>query len=202
MAYKKQFESILKDLHKRRTRWLTEELFAKKPGAPHKLNRKILNKKINELQKITSNAFAKTIAKDEFNRCVGSKKTWHIKGHGIMQKKRNFQAWCTQHIPEGSKDFVYIFWGENNRCIYVGKTNVGVSRPLNHFEKHWIFKAKRVDIYFCSIIYIPKLECLAIHHFQPLHNKMKAATKDRTVKCTLCNLHKMIEKELNSIYAS
>lgn len=200
MAYKNQFENILKDLFRRRTCWLTDGLFSRRPGKPSLLSRKVLDKKINELQEVISHAFARTIAKDEFDRRVTCSKSWHIKGRGPEEKGENFKIWFDNHF-ENSNNLVYIFWGNHNRCIYVGKINNGVKRPLNQFGKHWIHKAKRIDIYLTkSYKDIPKLECLAIHHFEPFHNKQKAATKDWTSKCPLCQIHKRVEDELNNIF--
>src|SRR3972149_81884 len=98
MAHKKQFEDVLKDLFKRRTHWLTDGLFSRRPGNPPSLPRRLLNNKIHELQEIISHAFARTIAKDEFDRCVTDSKSWHIKGHGPTGKGENFKIWFDKHF--------------------------------------------------------------------------------------------------------
>lgn len=200
MAHRKQFENVLKELFKRRTNWLTGEVFSRRPGKPPSFSRRILNSKINELQKIVSHAFARTIAKDEFTKCVTCNKSWHIRGRGPEEKGNNFKKWLGRYFSN-SKNLVYIFWGNRNRCIYVGRTNSGLHRPVSQFDKHWIHKAKRIDIYLTkSYKDIPKLECLAIHRFEPLHNRQKAATKDWTSKCPLCQIHKWVEYELKNIF--
>jgi hypothetical protein len=202
MSYKKEFEDILLELFNRRTHWLRDGLFTNKPGKPPVLSRKILDKKIREAQEVLSDAFAYHYAKYEFEKCVAKKKSWHIKGHGVELKRQNFLIWFNKEFEcDNPKHFVYMFIGNNNRCIYVGRTNIGIARPSSQFRKHWIHKAKRIEIYLSnSYKDSPKLECLAIHFSIPLHNKNKAATKEWTSKCPLCHLHNSVEEDMRRIF--
>jgi len=200
MSYKKEFEDILYDLFRRRIHWLTEGLFSYKPGKPPVLSRKLLNDATNDLQDILSDAFASNLARYEFEQCVKERRSWHIKGHGVDKKADNFSVWFNKQFND-AKYFVYMFWGADGRCIYIGRTNAGVKRPLSHFNKHWINKAKRVEVYLAkSSRDVPKLECLAIHHFMPMHNKKKGSTKKWTSSCPLCDLHEYVEEELVDIF--
>jgi hypothetical protein len=172
----------------------------KKPGKPSEFKRQSVDKGINKLQKIASHALARKLAKSEFEQYASTKKAWHIKGHGITEKKPNFEEWFRKTFPK-EKPCIYAFWGNNSKCIYIGKTGSGGSRPSSHFDKYWFPEVKRIDVYpVNSQSQVPKLECLAIHHFEPKQNKNKAATKKWTKACPLCVVHKDIEKELRRIF--
>jgi hypothetical protein len=110
-----------------------------------------------------------------------------------------FEKWFKEKFPR-LKNYVYVFWGNKKKCLYVGKTGKGGSRISSHFIKHWFGSTRRIDIFSSTASQIPKLECLAIHHFEPVYNKNKAATKNWTKKCPLCTIHKDIEKELRKIF--
>jgi len=200
MAFSRQFERQLDKLFHQRTHWLRNEIGSKKAGQPPKFGRSKVNKAIERLQQIASDALAHKLAKTEFNRFVSHKKNYRIKGHGPENKKDKFENWFSKHFP-GTTGLIYAFWGNNNKSIYVGRTGSGGGRPSSYFDKYWFSSVKRVTIF--SIrgkSHIPKLECLAIHHFQPKRNKNIAATKKWTKACPLCEIHKHIESELRDIF--
>lgn len=199
---RKEFLGELDKLYKVRTNWLRSKVFGSRPGKPPKMTRAKINRSIARLQSIASEAVAEDFARTVFNREDVSKKQWHPKrGKGWSRdaKKKNFKAWYQENF--GGALCVYVFWN-NRRCLYVGKSTKGKSRPANHFEKHWFNSTTRIDIYSVTgIRVLPKLECLAIHHFQPLHNKQRAETKKWTSKCPLCELHQDIESEMHDIFS-
>ncbi len=68
-------------------------------------------------------------------------------------------------------------------------------------DKFWFSGVRRVKIFAVNgRSQIPKLECLAIHDFQPTSNKNKAAKKKWTKACPLCKVNKHIKDELRSIF--
>lgn len=166
MAFPKRFERELDKLFRQRTHWLRSELGLTKPGKPPVFDRTKVDKGISKLQSIVSDAFARTLAKTEFEKHAIIRKTWHIKGHGYKDKKKQFDNWFAREFDKRD-GCVYVFWG-NHRCIYVGRTGKGGGRPSQHFKEIWLPQSKRVTIYpVKSKSHIPKLECLAIHRFQP-----------------------------------
>ena len=200
MAFSKKFEQELDKLFNQRTHWLCNEIGSKKVGKPPDFSRAKVNKGIERLQQIASDAFSSKLAKTEFNRFVSKKKNYQIRGHGPEDKKNKFEIWFSKHFTN-TKGLLYTFWGKGRKCIYVGRTGSHGSRPSSHFDKYWFSTVKRVTIYSInSKSHIPKLECLAIHHFQPSKNKNKAATKKWTKACPLCETHKYIEEELRNIF--
>ncbi|MGA2518041.1 MAG: hypothetical protein ABSG44_16010 [Thermodesulfobacteriota bacterium] len=200
MAFSKKFEQELDKVFHQRTHWLRNEIGSKKVGKPPKFGRKKVNKAIERLQQIASDALARKLAKTEFNRFVSKKKNYQIKGHGPENKKASFENWFSKYFPK-AKGLLYVFWGKRGRCIYVGRTGSHGSRPSSHFDKYWFSTVKRATIFSINAkSHIPKLECLAIHHFQPSKNKNKAATKKWTKACPLCKTHKHIEEELRNIF--
>lgn len=200
MAFSKSFERELNSLFRQRTHWLRQELGSSGAGKPPEFSRKKVDAGISKLQTIASNALAKQLAKSEFDKHVASPKNHHIKGHGPDNKKEKFEKWFTAHFSK-TKGLIYSFWGNRKKCIYVGRTGSHGSRPSSHFEKFWFSGVKRVTIFAVNgQSHTPKLECLAIHHFQPTRNKNKAATKKWTKACPLCTTHKYIENELRNIF--
>lgn len=200
MAFSKQFIQELDNLFRQRTHWLRSELGMVKPGQPPKFSRKKVNAGIKKLQEIASNAFAHNLAKIEFEKHISEYRSWHIKGHGPDDKKNRFNEWYRK-TGITSKGCIYVFWGNHNKAEYVGKTGSGGSRPSSHFEKYWFSRVKRVTIFTVkSKTHIPKLECLAIHRFQPIRNKNKAATKKWAKTCPIHKIHRSIESELRNIF--
>lgn len=199
MSYVNKFNNALDELFQKRTYKLCSKIGLKKPGQPPKITRKFIKKEISNLQEIASHVLANKLVKTEFKKHMHKKKTWHIKGHGVEGKKKVFEKWFRKEFPN-LKSCVYVFWG-NKKCIYVGRTGRGGSRPSDHFKIHWFKDVNRIDIFqFTSKSQTPKLECLAIHHFEPARNKKKSAIKKWTKKCPLCAIHKDIEKELRKIF--
>jgi hypothetical protein len=200
VAFSKTFERNLDALFRQRTHWLRSQLGAKGAGKPPLFRRKNVNKGIRALQATASDALARKLAKAEFEEHVLDRKNFHIKGRGPKGKKKQFEDWFGKHFSK-RKGLVYALWRSPQKCIYIGRTGPSGSRPSSHFEKYWFSGAKRITIY--SVIgksHVPKLECLAIHRFQPSHNVNRAASKKWTKACPLCTTHKYIEKELRDIF--
>ena len=200
MAFSKLFDRELNRLFLQRTHGLRLELGTKKTGKPPRFSRKKVDAGIRKLQTIASKALAHKLAKSEFVEHVASRKYYYVKGHGPNDKKKKFEKWFAVNFRR-TKGLIYAFWGNQKKCIYVGRTGSHGSRPSSHFEKFWFSSVKRVTIFVVrGQSHIPKLECLAIHHFQPTRNKNKAATKKWTKACPLCTTHKYIESELRDIF--
>jgi hypothetical protein len=179
---------------------LRSKLGAKGAGKPPKFGRKKVDKGMEKLQLLASSALAFKLAKAEFEEHVTSRKNYQIKGWGPQDKKQRFETWFNGHFSK-RKGLVYAFWGHLHKCIYIGRTGSHGSRPASHFDKHWFSGVKRVTIYAVKArTQIPKLECLAIHRFQPTRNHVKAAAEKWTKACPLCTTHKYIESELRDIF--
>ena len=187
-------------MYRQRTDWLRRKLGTSKPGKPPEFSRKRVGAGIRALQEIASNAMAHNLAKEEFNEHVAFRKNYHVKGRGPDDKKAKCEKWFAARFGK-RKGLIYAFWGTHKKCIYVGRTGSHGSRPSSHMDRFWFSGVKRVTIFSVDArSHIPKLECLAIHYFQPTRNKNKAATKLWTKACPLCETHKHIENELRDIF--
>jgi hypothetical protein len=198
MSYQTEFNRILDSLYERRTDKL-RHLLAPKHGRLLTLTKKKRERKIRELQEIASKALAKNLARTEFEKVVKGQRTWKPKGWGRDEKRKQFRRWIREEIsPKRGK--VYVFW-RKDECRYVGRTRGRGTRPSHHFKRSWFNGTTRIDVY---LTYqkrsVPRLECLAIHHFRPTKNKVKAAKARWTPKCPLCAVHKKIRTELRRIY--
>jgi hypothetical protein len=199
MAFSKAFEKELNNLFEQRTYWLRQKLGTTGAGKPPGFDRKKVKSGIRKLQEIASHALAGKLAKAEFKKYVTSRRrNYRVKGWGVEDKKARFGAWFERFSKR--KGLIYVFWS-GRRCVYVGRTGSRGVRPSSHFDKAWFTPVTRVTIFDVSRkSHIPKLECLAIHHFQPSQNKNKAAKGKWTKACPLCTTHMYIRDELHNIF--
>lgn len=202
MSNQSQFRSELDRLFRRRTYWLRSVVEGTRQGAPQRLSRQHVRRTIGTLQDLASDALADDLARDEFERGVRLRRSWHPKrgkGRGRDAKRRSFNAWFDEHLEPGT--YVYVFWRSRRRCVYVGKTTRSGRRISSHFEKHWFGPVTRVDVYSArGRRVLPALECLAIHRFQPARNKFRAERRKWTRRCELCRIHRFIDSELRDIF--
>lgn len=196
------FSRQLVDLFERRTHWLRARVNKPGRGRAPSLNRSTVTRGIDRLQKLASACLAAQYARREFDKTVDQHKQWHVtkrKGRGWREKKRSFGRWYTTNIDH--RNCIYVFWNRS-KCLYVGKTVRGRGRPQSHFGKIWFPRATRIDIYSTSQkSQVPRLECLAIHRFNPSENRQRAALKKWTKKCPVCIVHSQIRKELRRIFS-
>jgi hypothetical protein len=193
-----EFRRTVNDLFKDRSYWLLHAIGKHRPGAPPTFNRPKLQRAIEKLQNIASEALASELAKTEFEKSVAKKKSWHVRGHGWQAKKRLFKAWFDKHVPYRS--VVYVFW-RDRQCVYVGKTRLGRGRPSDHFVKHWFRGVTRIDIYAVrGKRSLACMECLTVHRFRPAENENKPQSARWTRKCPLCNVHRDSKSETESVF--
>ena len=200
MSFSKQFEKKLDKLFRQRTRWFRTILGSRKQGKPPEFDRRKVNAAIKKLQSLALKALSSKYLRAELKQHARQKRSWHVKGYGIDDKKNRFEKWFRKSI-QAKRGCIYIFWGKHKKCIYIGRTGSGGKRPSAHFQKYWFSKVTRITIFPISPrSQIPKLECIAIHRFQPIRNKYKASTKKWTKKCPLCKITRHIRRELRSIF--
>src|SRR5215472_3070763 len=198
MSYQAKFNRILDKLYMRRTAKL-RCLLVSQNGRPPGLTKKRREHKIEELQEIASNALAKKLAKAIFEKTIDEKRTWRTKGWGIHAKRKYFREWIRKRIHSHHGGKVYVFW-RGHECRYVGRTRGGGARPSQHFRRGWFAGTTRIDVYLApQKRSVPRLECLAMHHFLPSGNRMKAARQKWTPKCPLCRIQKKIRNEIREI---
>ncbi|MGA2914668.1 MAG: hypothetical protein ABSE89_01425 [Sedimentisphaerales bacterium] len=198
MAFHKQFELALDNLFKQRTHWLRHNLWLKKPGKLPKFDREKVDKGITKLQELASKAFSRSLAKEYFKKRVKQKKYWKIKGYGTDNKRTLFKQWYKKLKKKGC---VYLIQ-RGKKYLYVGRTDTSGDRPQDHFIKKWFPNKGRITIFkIKGRSYIPQIECLAVHYFQPSENKNTPATKKRKKPCPLCKIHESIKKELRNIFS-
>jgi hypothetical protein len=194
-----EFNQKLDKLFHDRTHWLRAIVKTTKRGKPPVVDKYKVDATIDDMQQLASECVAEKYAKDEFAALVKKKKQWHVRGWGPDSKKDKFLTWLDEHVTYSN--YIYIFWGNNKRCLYVGKTEDGGNRPTAHFEKYWFVQAKRVDIHAVSArTQVLKLECLAKHRFLPIYNKILPPTKLWYKKCPVCEVHVLIHDEMRRIF--
>ncbi|MFO1052208.1 MAG: hypothetical protein U1F36_08345 [Planctomycetota bacterium] len=127
--------------------------------------------------------------------------SWHVRtngGRGPLAKRSAFEEWYERRV--GARNCVYVFWA-GRKCRYVGRTSAGRHRPKAHFEKHWAAGVTRVVVYECrGRRALPSLECLAMHRFEPSHNRAKSARERYLGKCPICVLRRRVRVEARRIF--
>ncbi len=194
------FNRRLDGLFHRRTHRLRYLVSKREPGRAPDLNRTTVTREIFQLNLLASKCLA-TTARRAFCATYSQHKQWRTKnkGRGWLEKQRAFGKWYANKIDH--RNCVYVFW-HLSTCLYVGKTVHGRGRPQSHFDKHWFPKATRIDIYSTSQkSLVPRLECLAMHLFEPTKTRQKAATKKWTKKCPICEVRGEIRRELRRIFS-
>lgn len=113
------------------------------------------------MQEVASEVLARSLAKREFKKAATKKRTWRDKGRGRDKKLKEFRNWARRELRR-KQEKVYVFW-RRHECRYVGRT------------RGWFNGTTRIDVHSTrQKRSTPSLERLAIHHFQPTKNKMKA----------------------------
>ncbi|HUU90475.1 MAG TPA: hypothetical protein VM238_04615 [Phycisphaerae bacterium] len=196
MAKRKDLERVLQTLFRQETYWLRRAAGMTPKGAAPSLTKAKRKRHIERLQKIALDMHVRKVARAEFAAHVEQKKTWHVtksKGYGRGQKKKSFAVWFNNNVRY--KNCVYVFWA-GKRCRYVGRTLRGKGRPQAHFDKHWFSGVTRIDIHSVKRpSVVPKLECLAMHRYNPSYTKYKAARKKWTKRCPICEMLKALRVE-------
>jgi hypothetical protein len=198
MSFQSEFNLILDRLYVRRTDKL-RHLLHDKHSTLLTLTMEKREDKIGEMEEIVTKALAKKMARKHFKRLVKRKRTWRTKGLGPDEQLKMFRAWGSDRISR-KRGKVYVFW-RGRECCYVGRTRGRGTRPGRHFSRGWFNGTTRIDVYAAhQKTSIPSLECLAIHHFRPTKNKVRAGKEKGTPKCPLCAVHKKIRTDLRKIY--
>jgi hypothetical protein len=201
MSLAKAFDRELKSLFERRTAWLHRALGKKQPGRPHEFTKKKVGPKLYGLGEIAAQILVRRRARKDFNRSVDRLRQWHVKrgkGHGVRAKKESFREWYDKKI--GHRNCVYVFWAKRD-CVYVGRTSRGKSRPVGWFDRYWFSRVTRIDIHTVHRrSEVPKVECLAIHLFDPAENENWPSIGKYTKKCPICKTTKDIDAELKNIF--
>lgn len=198
MVPKSFYEKILQELHLRQTHEIGEFLQINKKVKKQKIDSKFLNSQIEQIQITITDTDVKHTYKDEFNFII--KNRCKIYGRGYLKKRELFKKWLDDQIIQ-TNNWIYIFWGLNKSCLYVGRTGNGGSRPASHFNKFWFTKAKFIDVYeIDNSNKLNKLECIAIHYFKPKYNRKKSARQERSHICPICDNQKYIAKQMKKIF--
>jgi hypothetical protein len=200
MSHQAQFNRELDKLFRRRTDGLRHQIGQPKKGKIPAFNKRLRERTIKRLTEIAKEAQVHEYAERAFSQRARQKRPWWPKEHGTggERKKVAFRSWYkTKHLK---KACIYVHWKER-QCIYVGRTEIGSRRILNHFDKAWFPSITRIDIYPArGKKDLPALECLAIDKFKPRKNDMSAANKKGASKCPLCKSVRQIRSDLRAIF--
>lgn len=209
MSGKKFYDEILLDLHYRQSHDLRVFLGTYKNSRKKVLSKTYFNDQVALLQYEITSTEVKNAYKSEFSDQNTLKLKWKIQGRGVITKKKNFKEWYDQKrddefnwfLRNRTENFIYIFWGNNKKCLYIGRTGKGGSRALSHFTKYWFSRATHIEIFHTSNSRrLNKMECLAIHYYQPSYNVVKSARQKSAHVCSICDHQKYIKSQMNKIY--
>lgn len=198
MSYQKEYTKELQSLFATRTKWLYELVGIKSKGKKKIFNKKFLKREIAKLSNIiiglkTRKYFLRAVKEHTIKR-----KYYHNKGHGYYNRRDKFKNWYENIIDY--KYIIYIFW-KNTKCLYVGRTGIGGSRPTKHLGTHRTQGWTRVTIYqVSSRSYLSQIECLAYHLYDPVHGLIIPSRTKWSKPCPLCKDLKDLKAEIYDIF--
>ena len=108
----------------------------------------------------------------------------------------------------GRWPLIYVYLGytpglSGRACVYVGRTEGHRSRPSDHRKILSKYKVTQVKVFRIKTMRaLAAAECLAIHGYGPLENKMKAAKRKGWTNCQICRRIKKAWKECKPLLAS
>lgn len=198
MNHKKIFERKLEELFHTKTHSIRKEMGLKNKGKSENMSRPEILKVIDELKEEAVKIRGPELIREAFKNHAPSKKSWRVKGVGYKNKKEKFKKWCEKKLPR-EQSFIYVFWNKN-LCLYVGRTERGISRPSAHFREADFKFTTRVDIYPVSKSLTTKLECIGIHRWKPKINGVKASDKKYAKYCPIHRICDNLETDLKNIF--
>lgn len=200
MAPIKQFNRSLDGLFERRTARLRAFVGYKNKGPQPQVTKAVVATRIDYLVATARGILIARLARRAFQESVAGKRQWHVKknkGWGVSAKKARFKAWYKRNID--GRRCIYIFWA-GKRCLYVGQTGRGGSRPSGHFDKYWFPRVTRIDIYATNKSHLTRAECLAIDRFRPRLNKTQPPRKKYAKQCPVCKAERRVRRELKAVF--
>lgn len=198
MAYTKQFESKLNDLWHRRIAYV-RSLVLRRQGTPKVFSKQFREKCISELQKIATRVLLRQGAKKEYHKVVSHSRRNKISPREAHDTER-LLLWAEKH---GATPTIYSFW-RGSKCLYVGKAENFVSRFRQYVgaKSRYLGTGVTIKAHFIKRrSQLGQAECLAIHLFEPMYNKMKAAHRAWGKSCPVCKVHDQIKDELQSLFS-
>ena len=197
MSYEKEFEKRLNKLWNYRKDNLLAILGGKDK---RRMSRKEREKEIKNLSDLAVETMIRNKKiKEEFNQTTGKIKRLKIPKGNLQKRFNKFFQRAIKKIH--NRKFIYIFWGKEKKCLYVGESTRGIRR-LRGYRRSIIFKeAKRVEIRVPVTKGLAKLECMAIHIWKPKYNEIKGPGTKYARKCPICKNTRRIKKELRSVFA-
>jgi|SRR2546428_1958228 len=195
----RRFEDGLDKLFAERTHWLRGLVRRRSPGRPPTFNRKKVQRRIRQLQENAESALVGNVFRPDFDKLYDSRHYWRAGGRrGIPIKRKAFGRFWEEKIR--THKYIYLFW-EDGTCRYVGRTGRSRRRPQTHFTKPWFRSVSRIDVYSSrTASALPKLECLAVHRFQPTENRVRPANRKWSKKCPICKTRREIRQEVKQIF--
>jgi hypothetical protein len=199
LSFQTNLNRELDRLYRRRTDALRTILSRDKPGPHRELTEPRREKAIRELRAIASRCLASKMWKRKIKKFKVEPHRWHAPRGGLDDKRSNFRTWVTDEVPPRHGK-VYVFF-RGTKCRYVGRTRTSGKRPALHFALRKLSRTTHTDVYSVrSRSATPLLECLAIHHFKPARNKIRAAKQKWCPRCPLCKIHKKIKTQIRQIF--
>jgi hypothetical protein len=201
VSVKKQIENELARLSHDKSYALRKIAGVTGRGKQPSFTKTRVKKSTEKLLRLATEAVVKPLTMAAYKDSIVEKKQWHVKkgkGWSWKEKKKKFKSWLIEEC--GYQNYVYVFWNAK-KCIYVGQSTQGKTRPDSHFEKRWFSPVTRIDILrVARKSEVSKLECLTIHHNKPKQNKNRPANSKWTKKCPVCKMHREIKGEMKRIF--
>ena len=142
-------------------------------------------------------------AKGYFSRCVTRGHPWTFR----FKPGATIEAFRERTRQEVALRFplVYVYWGysrgrSDRVCVYVGRTDGHPSRPSDHRKILGKYRVTQVRLFRVKRKRrLAAAECLAIHGYSPVENRMRAAHYRGQDRCLVCRRIRKAWKEFKAL---
>jgi len=198
MAKKKaarRFLRLLDDLQQRRAGKLRRMVVGGTKGPKREFSGKVRSKLTRKMMDAAGEVLVRRYARPEFRKTIGRGRQRHIKGHGIKKRFDCIWEWAKRKLDG---PIVYTFW-RGKKCLYAGKGN-SYRRLWSYRKTIYLKEADLLEVWEVKKRELPKVECLAVHLFEPRYNEVKPARVKYSKKCPVCQRLRKIKRELRSLF--
>lgn len=196
MSLAKQFSKKLDDLWRRRTAELRALVIPRATGQPKRFSKSMREKLIDEILEYATRILVKKEGTKEFNTVVRRRALKGIKGRGLRDRGNKLISWAEDNFRG---PIVYAFWNKK-KCLYVGKGR-NWKRLKDYKKSAYLNEAKQIEVFTIkSKSHLGKVECLAVHLFNPRDNEYKPAKSKWGKSCPVCEKHDHIYDDLHELF--
>jgi hypothetical protein len=189
-------KQALDDLWRYRRRGIVQHVYGKPPGRQKKLDVERRDALADEVLDVAYYIFLDSPTTRKSFKNMYARRRIELSGwvDTKIEKARN------RIDDEGWRGYVYSFW-RGDECSYVGRTDGGSRRFAQNDERERFRRSGRLTILLpWHLADLDRLECLAVHYFEPTENEYMPSLRRYKRKCPICSQLQKISRDLNRLF--